>query len=433
MKISLSSGRFITDNSLECESGCYFVRTNSNLKFESTARTAGAEIIAPKRALELAGSLSNLKIVGITGTNGKTTTAALTAHILTALGHKCALAGTRGAFVDGEQIAPKGLTTSQFLETLSYMWRAVEAGCEYFIMEVSSHAIAQNRVEGLEFALKIFTNLTQDHLDYHKTFEEYARVKSSFFADETLKLINADDEFIRYSKINAHLYAIEDSNLNNAEFTATEADFSRGITATLNLAGEQIKFNSHLQGKFNLYNILAAAAAVRLLEPNSNLNALARAIESFPGVEGRVQVVSRNPLVIVDFAHTPDGIEKVLSALNHKRLIVVFGAGGDRDRTKRPLMGAAVEKYAHTAIVTSDNPRSEEPSEIANEILSGMKSERTICELDRRKAISLAISLAKEDDIVAILGKGDETTQEIKGAKYHFSDAEVVREILEGK
>lgn len=425
MKIALKDGNFITDNSLECQKNCYFVLTNSNNKFAPMAESLGANIISPKQTLNLL-NLKPIKLIGITGTNGKTTTAALICHILNHLGHKTGLCGTRGAFVGDQKIAPKGLTTSQFLETVSYLKTASEAECEYFVMEVSSHAIAQNRIESLEFNLKIFTNLTQDHLDYHKSFDEYSRVKSNFFSDESLKLINSDDKFIKFNKNNAYFYSCQNQE---ADFFALNCDFNNGINADIRTKFDTYKIKSNMQGKFNLYNILCAFGAVNLLGFNKFDNIL-EAILEFDGVEGRVEVVSKNPLVIVDFAHTPDGIEKVLSAISHKDLIVVFGAGGDRDKTKRPIMGQIVEKYAKIPIITSDNPRSENPNEIINEIKSGMKNQNILCIQDRKEAIKKALNLATNGEIIAILGKGDETTQEINGIFHPFSDKEVVLNLL---
>lgn len=425
MKIALKDGNFITDNSLECQKNCYFVLTNSNNKFAPMAESLGANIISPKQTLNLL-NLNPIKLIGITGTNGKTTTAALICHILNYLGHKTGLCGTRGAFIVDQKIAPKGLTTSQFLETVSYLKTASEAGCEYFVMEVSSHAIAQNRIESLEFDLKIFTNLTQDHLDYHKSFDEYSRVKSNFFSDESLKLINSDDKFIKFNKNNAYFYSCQDKE---ADFFALNCDFDDGINAGIRTKFNTYKIKSNMQGKFNLYNILCAFGAVNLLGFNK-FDDILEAILEFDGVEGRVEVVSNNPLVIVDFAHTPDGIEKVLSAISHKDLIVVFGAGGDRDKTKRPIMGQIVEKYAKIPIITSDNPRSENPDEIINEIKSGMKNQNILCIKDRKEAIKKALNLATNGEIIAILGKGDETTQEINGVFYPFSDKEVVLNLL---
>lgn len=428
MKIYIENG-FVTDNSAECEAGCYWVKTATNAKFEAAAATNGARVVNLTECKRLLGIDEGIKIVGITGTNGKTTTAAAIYETLRNLGHKCALCGTRGAFAQGERIDDKSLTTSEILRTLSYLKRASELGCEYFVMEVSSHAIAQNRIEGLNFALKIFTNLTQDHLDYHGSMEEYARVKSEFFADDSLKLINIDDAGgLKFNAKNARTYSLAKP----ATFAPAAYGLKGGIDAVIKTPRGDVSVSSNLQGEFNLYNLLAAVGAVSLLT-DASASELGEAVSEFSGVEGRMEVVSADPLVIVDFAHTPDGIEKVLNSLRHLNLVVVFGAGGDRDRTKRPKMGAIVQRYAKTAIVTSDNPRSEEPQSIIDEILAGMSAgEHVLNEVDRKKAIALGLGLLQKGDALVILGKGDEDYQEIKGVKYPFSDKKVVREILGG-
>lgn len=423
MKIELKD-TFITDNSTQCEKGCYFVKTRSNAQFEEHAKQAGAIIITPQKTYELAKIPADFKIIGITGTNGKTTTATLLAHILNALGLKCANCGTRGVFIGSLQIWPKSLTTNQFLTTLALIKTSLEHGCSHFVMEVSSHAIAQNRIEALPFALKIFTNLSQDHLDYHKSFEEYAAAKSSFFEGEGKKLINKDDPHIRYNKANAHFYALKGSG---AEYEIDEQNISVG--------SQNLEFSAHLYGRFNLYNILCAFSAADLLVPNKK-NEIIAAIAGFAGVPGRTELISKDPAVIVDFAHTPDGIQKVLSSLASRPIIVVMGAGGDRDASKRPIMGQIAATYAKTLIITSDNPRSEDPQKIIEQIKSGAnkatKGAKIITESDRKKAIALALSLVK-DEIIAILGKGDEDYQEINGVKHPFSDAAVVRELLKTK
>ncbi|WP_169777669.1 UDP-N-acetylmuramoyl-L-alanyl-D-glutamate--2,6-diaminopimelate ligase [Campylobacter mucosalis] len=428
MKICIDD-TFITDNSAECEPGCFFLLCDTNAKFKDDAILRKANIINVDRAKELLGIDENLKIVGITGTNGKTTTAALLAHILNELGHKTALCGTRGAFIANERIDQKALTTSQILTTLWYMQKATLAKCEYLVMEVSSHAIVQNRIEGLSFALKIFTNISQDHLDYHKSMEEYARVKSSFFDDDTLKIINIDDELIKFNPKNSYTYSLKQS----ADFTPISYDLKFGINASISALGKVTNINSSLQGEFNLQNLLAALGAVTLLQ-KPEASKLSNAVKSFNGVEGRVEVVSTNPLVIVDFAHTPDGMQKVLNALRNLSLIVVFGAGGDRDRTKRAKMGAIAQKYARLSIVTSDNPRSENPQDIVDEICSGMDMSRFVLkEVDRREAIRIGLENLKDGEALIILGKGDEDYQEINGIKHHFSDKEVVCELLKEK
>lgn len=424
MKIALNN-TFITDNSKDVESGCYFVVSNSNSKYADDALDSGANLISPKQAMELLRLKNCIKIIGITGTNGKTTTAFLLAHTLSNLGHKSAVSGTCGSFVDGKQIAKKGLTTSQILETISYIKQAVESGCEYFIMEVSSHAIAQNRIEGLEFELKIFTNLSQDHLDYHKSFSEYASVKSSFLLDECNKIINGDDLNISYNNTNSLTYS-----LFSGDICASNFELKSGINATIKNSTEEANLSLDLHGKFNLYNALGVIGATKKLL-NLDLQSICDGLKGFKGVAGRMEIVSHKPAIIVDFAHTPDGIEKVLSSLEESELIVVFGAGGDRDKSKRPIMGQIVSKYAKVAIVTSDNPRSENPNDIIEEVALLMPK-NTIKIQDRKEAITKAMAM-QNGEILLILGKGDEDYQEINGVKYPFSDQEVVKEILNKK
>ncbi|ENG9387794.1 UDP-N-acetylmuramoyl-L-alanyl-D-glutamate--2,6-diaminopimelate ligase, partial [Campylobacter coli] len=418
MKLKLDQS-FITDNTLECEKDCYFLKTAQNMNFASDALEKGAKIIDVEECKKLLKIDENIKIIGITGTNGKTTTAAAIYSILLDLGFKCGLCGTRGAFINDEQIDEKSLTTSPILKTLEYLQLATQKKCDFFIMEVSSHALVQNRIEGLKFAAKIFTNITQDHLDFHGNFENYKAAKELFFTDESLKFINKDTLMIKFNVRNAFTYGIENPSLYQVKAYSLED----GISAIVALKDQSFHIDSPLLGLFNLYNLLAASACVNeLVKPN--LKDLEKAISGFGGVCGRVEQVANG--VIVDFAHTPDGIEKVLDTLKNKKLIVVFGAGGDRDKTKRPLMGKIVEHFAKIAIITSDNPRSEEPKDIMNEILSGFQNpDKALMIEDRKEAINKALKLKEKDDLVVILGKGDENTQEIKGIKHPFSDKAV--------
>ncbi|EAI7923591.1 UDP-N-acetylmuramoyl-L-alanyl-D-glutamate--2,6-diaminopimelate ligase [Campylobacter coli] len=426
MKLKLDQS-FITDNTLECEKDCYFLKTAQNMNFASDALEKGAKIIDVEECKKLLKIDENIKIIGITGTNGKTTTAAAIYSILLDLGFKCGLCGTRGAFINDEQIDEKSLTTSPILKTLEYLQLATQKKCDFFIMEVSSHALVQNRIEGLKFAAKIFTNITQDHLDFHGNFENYKAAKELFFTDESLKFINKDTLMIKFNVRNAFTYGIENPSLYQVKAYSLED----GISAIVALKDQSFHIDSPLLGLFNLYNLLAASACVNeLVKPN--LKDLEKAISGFGGVCGRVEQVANG--VIVDFAHTPDGIEKVLDTLKNKKLIVVFGAGGDRDKTKRPLMGKIVEHFAKIAIITSDNPRSEEPKDIMNEILSGFQNpDKALMVEDRKEAINKALKLKEKDDLVVILGKGDENTQEIKGIKHPFSDKAVVNEILKNQ
>lgn len=426
MKLKLDQS-FITDNTLECEKDCYFLKTAQNMNFASDALEKGVKIIDVEECKKLLKIDENIKIIGITGTNGKTTTAAAIYSILLDLGFKCGLCGTRGAFINDEQIDEKSLTTSPILKTLEYLQLATQKKCDFFIMEVSSHALVQNRIEGLKFAAKIFTNITQDHLDFHGNFENYKAAKELFFTDESLKFINKDTLMIKFNVRNAFTYGIENPSLYQVKAYSLED----GISAIVALKDQSFHIDSPLLGLFNLYNLLAASACVNeLVKPN--LKDLEKAISGFGGVCGRVEQVANS--VIVDFAHTPDGIEKVLDTLKNKKLIVVFGAGGDRDKTKRPLMGKIVEHFAKIAIITSDNPRSEEPKDIMNEILSGFQNpDKALMIEDRKEAINKALKLKEKDDLVVILGKGDENTQEIKGIKHPFSDKAVVNEILKNQ
>lgn len=426
MKLKLDHS-FITDNTLECEKDCFFLKTAQNMNFSSKALEKGAKIINVEECKKLLKIDENIKIIGITGTNGKTTTAAAIYSILLDLGFKCGLCGTRGAFINDEQIDEKSLTTSPILKTLEYLQLATQKKCDFFIMEVSSHALVQNRIEGLNFAAKIFTNITQDHLDFHGNFENYKAAKELFFTDESLKFINKDALMIKFNVRNAFTYGIENPSLYQVKAYSLED----GINAIVALKDQSFHIDSPLLGLFNLYNLLAASACVNeLVKPD--LKDLEKAISGFGGVCGRVEQVANG--VIVDFAHTPDGIEKVLDTLKNKKLIVVFGAGGDRDKTKRPLMGKIVEHFAKIAIITSDNPRSEEPKDIMNEILSGFQNpDKALMIEDRKEAINKALKLKEKDDLVVILGKGDENTQEIKGVKYPFSDKAIVNEILKNQ
>ena len=427
MKIYIENS-FITDNSNECESGCLFVQTRTNSKFTQSAMDKGAKIISLDDCKRLLSIDEDIKIIGITGTNGKTTTAAAIYSILLDLGYRCGLCGTRGAFINDERIDEKALTTSEILRTISYLKVAGEQKCEFFVMEVSSHAIDQNRIEGLKFAAKIFTNLTQDHLDYHKTFEEYARVKSSFFDDDSFKIINIDDGNLKFNAKNTLTYSLRKP----ASFSPIAYGLKNGINAIVKTPKGDLEIASNLQGEFNLYNLIAATACVLSLTDKS-CEEVSSAVTNFSGVEGRMEVVNQNPLVIVDFAHTPDGIEKVLSALCHYEIVAVFGAGGDRDNTKRPKMGYIVQRFAKLAIVTSDNPRSEEPMDIINQICAGMNmNDNVICEPDRKKAIEIGLNSLKEGQILVILGKGDESYQEIKGVKHLFSDKKIVSDFVGG-
>ncbi|MBN2722271.1 MAG: UDP-N-acetylmuramoyl-L-alanyl-D-glutamate--2,6-diaminopimelate ligase [Campylobacterales bacterium] len=430
MKIpfNLKGYDFLTDDTKSIQADTLFLKTSQNSHYFDALPIA-PEFITSEELIKLWDIDKKLKVVGVTGTNGKTTVTAAIYSLLLDLGQKPALQGTRGFFANEERLEEKSMTTPSVFETLYHMKRALDKGCDYFIMEVSSHAIEQKRIEGIEFALKIHTNVTADHLDYHKTIEEYRRVKSLFFADKTPKLLNKDDiAHITYNPANAQSYGVDQP----ASFKVQAFSLSNGITAYIKHFETEATFSSPMVGLFNLYNLMAAIGAAVMLT-GKPLQEVCDAVQHFAGVAGRMEVVSSDPLVIVDFAHTDDGMMQVLQSMKDKTLSVVFGAGGNRDKLKRPRMGAVAGRYASKIYVTSDNPRDEEPQTIINEILEGLKGKDNVqVFVDRKEAIKRAIEELRDDEALLILGKGDEDYQEIKGVKYHFDDRQIVREYLFG-
>jgi len=422
---NLNNYRYITDDTSAITEETEFLLTAQNKKYFEKLENKPS-FITPIGLIQL-WNLNDLKIVGVTGTNGKTTVTAGIYSFLLDLGEKPALLGTRGFFANDERVEEKSMTTPSILHILNSMKIAKGRGCNYFIMEVSSHAIDQNRIEGLNFALKVHTNVTSDHLDYHGTIEEYKRVKSSFFSDESPKLLNKDDiKNIEYNPIGAQSYGVDEP----ATFKVQAFSLQHGITAGIKHLRTEATFHSPMVGLFNLFNLMAAIGATTILTKR-NVSEVCEVVENFAGVAGRMEVVSRKPLVIVDFAHTDDGMIQVLDSMKDVDISVVFGAGGDRDRTKRARMGAVASKFATKVYVTSDNPRSEEPEDIIQDILSGIKDQtHTRAMVDRAFAIQEALKELKENEVLMILGKGDEDTMEIKGKKIHFDDREIVRALL---
>jgi len=419
---------FITDDTTKLDKETLFLKTVQNTPYFEKLENK-PEYIDAKELISLWG-IDSMRVVGVTGTNGKTTVTAAIYSFLLDLGEKPALQGTRGLFAHEDRIEKKSMTTPSILETLHNMKQTADMGCNYFIMEVSSHAIHQKRIEGITFALKVHTNVTSDHLDYHGTVEEYRRVKSLFFADDTMKLLNKDDlKHIKFNPKNAYSYGVDEP----ATYKVQAFSLLHGITAGIKYLREEATFHSPMVGLFNLFNLMAAIGSVHLLTKRP-IQEICDVVENFAGVAGRMEVVSTDPLVIVDFAHTDDGIHAVLESMKDRDISVVFGAGGNRDREKRPRMGAAAGRYANKIYVTSDNPRDEVPEMILEDILVGLvgKENVTACP-DRRLAIKMAIEALEPNEVLLILGKGDEDYQEVKGKKYPFDDREVVRELLSAR
>ena len=379
-----------------------------------------------------------LKLVGVTGTNGKTTIATLLYNMFRKFGHKCGLLSTVSNYIEDEVI-PADHTTPDPIELNRLLAKMVEAGCEYAFMECSSHAIAQKRIGGLKFAGGLFTNLTRDHLDYHKTFENYRDAKKAFFdglSKDAFAITNADDKNGRVMVQNTKAQVKTYSTRSMADFRARiiECHFE-GMY--LEIDGREV--GVQFIGKFNVSNLLAVYGAAVMLgkKPEDILLVLS----TLKSVAGRLEPIRSQEGVtaIVDYAHTPDALENVLNAIHEVldgkggQVITVCGAGGNRDKGKRPLMAQEAVKQSDKVIITSDNPRFEEPQDIINDMLAGLDAKqmkKVVSIVDRKEAIRTASMLAQKGDVILIAGKGHEDYQEIKGVKHHFDDREIVREIF---
>lgn len=380
---------------------------------------------------------SELKLVGVTGTNGKTTIATLLYNTFRMLGFPAGLISTVGNYVDDEFFATTH-TTPDSITINSYLRKMVDAGCEYAFMEVSSHAIHQKRVGCLKFVGGVFTNLTQDHLDYHKNMLDYRDVKKSFFdilPSDAFALTNSDDRngavMLQNTKARKYNYSLKGM-----------ADFKARVFEK-HFDGSDIEINGKeltvlFVGLFNVYNLLAVYGTGVLLGLNED--ELLRTLSMLKPVAGRFQTIRspKNITAIIDYAHTPDALSNVLNAVNEVfgddgKLITVVGCGGNRDRTKRPLMAREAVQLSDRAVFTSDNPRFEDPMDIINDMLDGLSEEQrriALTIMDRREAIKTACALAQPGDVVLIAGKGHEDYQEVKGVKHHFDDQEEVENIF---
>ena len=378
---------------------------------------------------------NKLKLIGITGTNGKTTVSYLIKKILETKGKAVGIIGTNEILVGDREVGIKSSTptTPNSLELRQIFAKMLEMGAEYVVMEVSSHALDLHRVAGLCYDVGVFTNLTQDHLDYHKTMENYFQAKKKLFDISKIGVINIDDHYGNIIDVPQTCKKVT-IGTKNASLTASDIKIdASGVSFTAEYDGEKVHVSLGISGMFSVYNGLCAMAAAASV--GISLKDSANAICASEGVKGRLERVPTNTpySVIIDYAHTPDGLENVISAVNafkKGRCITVFGCGGDRDATKRPIMGEIGTRLSDIAIITSDNPRCEAPDKIIGDILSGVKE----CEYkfieNRRVAIAYALSVAKEGDIVLLCGKGQETYQIIGTEKTHFDEREVVREIL---
>ena len=413
---------------------------------EPTTKTEGVTYIIVASTENVVGNVAttfygkpseHLRLVGVTGTNGKTTIATLLYNMFRKMEHKVGLLSTVCNYIEDEAV-PASHTTPDPIELNSLLARMVDAGCEYAFMECSSHAIHQKRIGGLKFAGGIFTNLTRDHLDYHKTFQNYRDAKKAFFdalPKDAFAVVNADDKngmvMVQNTKAVVKTYS-----------TRAMADFKARILEChfggmyLEIDGREV--GVQFIGKFNVSNLLAVYGAAVMLgkEPEDILVVMS----TLKSVNGRLDPIQSPEgwTAIVDYAHTPDALENVLNAIHEVlsgkgKVITVCGAGGNRDKGKRPLMAQEAVRQSDKVVITSDNPRFEEPQDIINDMIAGLDKEqmkKVVCIADRREAIRTASMMAGKGDVILIAGKGHEDYQEIKGVKHHFDDHEVVRELL---
>lgn len=399
---------------------------------------ADAQAVAGKIATTFYGNPSQrLRLVGVTGTNGKTTIATLLYELFKEMGHKCGLLSTVCNYIDGKAY-PSTHTTPDAISLNSLLAQMVDAGCEYAFMEVSSHALAQERVGGLEFAGGIFTNLTRDHMDFHETMENYLKAKKSFFDNlprNAFAITNLDDKngpvMVQNCRGDVKSYS-----------TRTMGDYKARLVET-HLDGMILEFNNRefstlLTGRFNISNLLAIYGAA--VELGKDPEEVLRVMSTLRPVSGRFETLHSPDGVsaIVDYAHTPDALKNVLGTINEVlrgrgNVITVVGAGGNRDKGKRPIMAVEAVKGSNRVILTSDNPRFEEPQDIINDMLAGLNDEQrknVISIVDRKEAIRTACALAQKGDVILVAGKGHEDYQDVKGVKHHFDDKEIIRDIF---
>ena len=377
-----------------------------------------------------------LCMIGVTGTNGKTSVTLLLKHILeTVRGAKVGLVGTMENLI-GDEVIPTERTTPESPDLQALFAKMVDAGCGYAIMEVSSHALALDRVGGVRYDVAAFTNLTEDHLDFHKTMEEYCRAKAVLFTRCGKAVANRDDGWFSKITADAACPLLTTSVAGDGDLTARDLELlSDGIRFTAVHGGREVPVQLPIPGKFTVYNVLTVLGIA--LQLGISLEESAEALKTAKGVKGRVEVVptpGKDYTVLIDYAHTPDGLENVLSSVKgfcKGRLIAVFGCGGDRDPVKRPIMGKIGTQIADIAVITSDNPRTENPHAIIDDILRGVEDLNNCAVIENRiEAIRYAMDIAEKDDIIVLAGKGHETYQEINGVKNHLDEREEVAKYL---
>jgi len=377
----------------------------------------------------------SMKLIGVTGTNGKTTTTYMIKSILENCGYKVGLLGTISNIVgDIEMEAMRTTPESYDLQELFYNMKNINT--DYCVMEVSSHSLELKRVAGCTFNVGIFTNLTRDHLDFHGTFEKYYEAKLKLFQQSEVSVINADDQYGRKMMDNVKNPIISYSEVNQADVVAKDVEITSKYTKfRLVYNGESVTVSLPLPGRFNVYNSLAAASAC--ISQGVTLEKIKEGLENIKRISGRSEVIDsgRGFTLVIDYAHTPDGLENILNTVREYakgRIITLFGCGGDRDKTKRPIMGEIAGRLSDICIVTSDNPRSEEPMDIIKDIIPGVQKTANdyIIIADRKEAIKKAISIGKAQDVIVIAGKGHETYQILKDKTIPFDEREIVNEIL---
>ena len=375
-------------------------------------------------------------MLGVTGTNGKTSTTYMVKSIAETAGKKVGLIGTIRNMI-GDEIIETGRTTPESADLFALLRRMADEQVDLVIMEVSSHALVQDRVAGIPFRVGLFTNLTQDHLDYHKTFDAYLEAKKLLFRQSDLAIVNVDDSYAQRMMEGLTIPVRTMGIQHRADYTALNIDIrTDGVRFHLRTPNGEGPVRMHISGLFSVYNAMGAAAITQSI--GISFADILKGLESLSGVAGRLQAVNthgRPFAVYVDYAHTPDALENVLTSVRgfaKARVLSLFGCGGDRDRTKRPLMGEIGGRHSDFVIVTSDNPRTENPDDIVRAVELGVQKSGTpyVAIVNRKEAIAYALSIMEPDDILVIAGKGHENYQEINGVKHHFDDREVVEDLL---